>query len=260
MKNPHSKKHHKPPRSRYDIELEAQIAEGCAKAKNAFISNVSHEIRTPMNAIMGFGQMLKSTELSSKQEDYVDVILESGSKLLAIISNLLDLSNLQLRKASLNSVNCNLNQLMESLWLRYRPIIVAKNLKPILDVQNNLPIARLDCEKLERVLSYILSNAIKFTALGSVALKLKLIEASGKRPYLDIEVEDTGCGIEQSRLKLIFEAFEQADNSVTRAYPGMGLGLGISSMIVELLGGEISVSSHPGEGSCFHLIIPVDID
>lgn len=248
-----------PKRRITDDDQNPYNAENCAEAKSAFISNVSHEIRTPMNAIMGFAQMLKSTELSSKQEDYVDVILESGNKLLAIISNLLDLSNLQIRKTSLHLVPCNLNLLTEGIWQHYRPLIVAKNLKPILEIENNLPIAKLDGEKLERVLSYILSNAIKFTAAGSVALRLKLISSSSQKPYLDIEVEDTGCGIEQSRLKLIFEVFEQADNSVTRAYPGMGLGLGISSMIVELLSGEISASSQPGKGSCFHLKIPVEI-
>ncbi len=253
------KRHSGPRRQGSGKEKNSKHTDSCAEAKNAFISNVSHEIRTPMNAIMGFAQMLKSTELSSKQADYVDVILESGNKLLAIISNLLDLSNLQIRKASLHPVDCNLNQLVEGIWQRYRQLIVAKNLKPILEIEDNLPTARLDSEKLQRVLCYILSNALKFTASGSVTLKAKLIHAAETQPYFDIEVEDTGCGIEPSQLKFIFEAFEQADNSVTRAYPGMGLGLGISSMIVDLLGGEISASSQPGKGSCFHLKIPVDI-
>lgn len=252
-------KHYMPKRRITDDYLNPYNTDNCTEAKSAFISNVSHEIRTPMNAIMGFAQMLKCTELSTKQEDYVDVILESGNKLLAIISNLLDLSNLQIHKTSLHQVPCNLNQLVEGIWQHYRPLIAAKNLKPILELEKDLPIARLDGEKLERVLSYILSNAIKFTASGSVALRLKLISAAETEPYLDIEVEDTGCGIEQSRLKLIFEVFEQADNSVTRAYPGMGLGLGISSKIVELLGGEISASSQLGKGSCLHLKIPVKL-
>jgi two-component system sensor histidine kinase BarA len=212
-----------------------------------------------MNAIMGFAQMLKSTELNAQQADYVDVILESGNKLLDIISNLLNLSSLQLRKTDLHPIDCNLNQFIDNIWQRFRPLIVAKNLKPILEVEANLPFARLDSEKLERVLSYLLSNALKFTVKGSVCLKLKLIRPPGSREYLDIKVEDTGCGIQQDQLKLIFDAFEQADNSLTRSYPGMGLGLGISSKIVEVLEGDISASSVPGGGSCFSLKIPVDI-
>ncbi|MDD3534159.1 MAG: histidine kinase dimerization/phospho-acceptor domain-containing protein, partial [Candidatus Cloacimonetes bacterium] len=143
----------------------------CADTKRAFISKVSHEIRTPMNAIMGFAQMLKSTELNAQQADYVDVILESGNKLLDIISNLLNLSSLQLRKTDLHPIDCNLNQFIDNIWQRFRPLIVAKNLKPILEVEANLPFARLDSEKLERVLSYLLSNALKFTVKGSVCLK-----------------------------------------------------------------------------------------
>lgn len=248
------KKHQAPEQEQNPLDTD-----DCAAAKNALISNVSHEIRTPMNAIMGFAQMLKSTELSSKQADYVNVILESGNKLLTIISNLLDLSNLQVKKTDLHPVDCNLNHFIEEIWQRYRPLIVAKNLKPVLEIENNLPIARIDSEKLKRVLSYILTNAVKFTAEGSVALKVMLIKTPNTEPCLDIKVEDTGCGIEQDRLKLIFNVFEQGDSSVTRAYPGMGLGLGISRMIVELLGGEISASSHPGKGSCFRLKIPLDI-
>jgi len=121
-----------------------------------------------MNAIMGFAQMLKATDLDPKQADYVDVILESGNKLLVMIGNLLDLSNLQMRKTTLHPVECNLARSIENIWQLYRPQIAQKNLKPILEVQENLPFARLDCEKLERVLSFIISNAIKFTVSGSV--------------------------------------------------------------------------------------------
>ncbi len=242
-----------------NMDQDTAKIDNCAKAKNAFISNISHEIRTPMNAIMGFAQMLQSTELNAKQADYVDVILESGNKLLTIIKNLLDLSNLQIRRMTLHPVDCSLNQLIEGIWQHHRPRIAAKNLNPVLEIENNLPIARLDREKLERVLNYILSNAIKFTESGSVFLRVKLLQTSHGESCLDIEVEDTGCGIETDQLELVFEAFEQGDNSETRAYPGMGLGLRISSMLVELMGGEIGVCSRPSEGSCFHLTLPVDI-
>lgn len=259
MKKHHKKRLYRQRRKSPTIYPTPDSADSYRKAKNAFISNVSHEIRTPMNAIMGFAQMLKNTELDAKQADYVDVILESGNKLLAMIGNLLDLSNLQMKKTQLHPVECNLSDFFERIWNHYRPQIAHKNLKPILQVQGNLPRARLDIEKLERVLSFILSNAIKFTVSGSVTLRVALMRRTGEEAWLNIEVEDTGCGIEPKYLKIIFEAFEQADNSVTRAYPGMGLGLGISSKIIELLGGEISATSQVGGGSCFHLKVPVEI-
>ncbi|MCK9556972.1 MAG: ATP-binding protein [Candidatus Cloacimonetes bacterium] len=230
-----------------------------AIAKNAFISNISHEIRTPMNAIMGFAQMLKSTELNPQQSDYLDVILDSGKKLLLLIGNLLDLSNLQMGKTNLHPVDCDLDKMIDRIWAQFRPLIAEKNLKPILDVQHDLPIAIVDEEKLERLLSFILTNAIKFTETGSVTLRIRLMDMSSEYPWLDIEVEDTGCGIEPDRLRYIFQVFEQADNSITRSYPGLGLGLGLSGKIVELLGGEISATSTVNIGSCFHLKIPVEL-
>ena len=229
-----------------------------AIAKNAFISNISHEIRTPMNAIMGFGQMLKSTELNSKQHDYVDVIMDSGKKLLVLINNLLDLSNLQLGKTTLHPVDCNLEQMVTKVWNHFRPLIAAKNLKPVLECPPRMPLIRVDCEKVERVLSFILSNALKFTHQGCITLRILLNELSPGHADLQIEVEDTGCGIEAARLESIFNAFEQADNSFTRAYPGLGLGLSLSSRLVELLGGQIGAASTPGKGSCFSFKIPVD--
>ncbi|MCB5267635.1 MAG: ATP-binding protein [Candidatus Cloacimonetes bacterium] len=228
-------------------------------AKNAFISNVSHEIRTPMNAIMGFAQMLQSTKLDAKQSDYVDVILDSGRKLLILINNLLDLSNLQMGKTSLHPVDCDLDKLTSKIWNHIRPLIAAKNLKPILERPEHLPMIRVDCEKVERVLCFILSNALKFTMKGHIILRIQFDETSPGNAELGFEVEDSGCGIEADRLEYIFDAFEQADNSVTRAYPGLGLGLSLSSRLVELLGGQIGATSTPGVGSCFHFKLPVEI-
>jgi len=241
-----------------ETELEMNL-DPVTIAKNAFISNISHEIRTPMNAIMGFAQMLKNTDLNPQQSDYLDVILDSGKKLLLLIGNLLDLSNLQMGRTNLYPVDCDLDKMIERVWSQYRPLIAEKNLKPILEIPPDLPIAIVDEEKLERVLCFILSNAIKFTTIGSVALRMELMDCSSEYPWLDIEVEDTGCGIEPERLKYIFQAFEQADNSITRTFPGLGLGLGLSSKIVELLGGEISATSTVDQGSCFHMKIPVEL-
>jgi signal transduction histidine kinase len=230
----------------------------CDEAKNAFIRNVSHEIRTPMNAIMGFAQMLKQSGLSPQQTDYVDVILDSGNKLLLILENLLDLSNLQLGKVHLNTSQCRLEAFFRSIWLAHEPMIQAKNLEPILQLDPDLPIVMLDCEKLQRVLGFVLSNAVKFTDQGFVSLKVEHSQRNEEGYWVDIYVEDSGCGIEEERIQHIFGAFEQADSSLTRSYAGLGLGLGLSSRIVELLGGELSVSSMPGKGSMFHVRIPAE--
>ena len=259
MKNAKKKHKHRQKKSFTNKPPVPEKLDAATIAKNAFISNVSHEIRTPMNAIIGFAQMLKSTDLDPKQIDYVDVILDSGKKLLLIIGNLLDLSNLQMGKTNLLPIDCDLVNFADRIWGHFRPLIAAKNLKPVLEMDDSLPIVIVDEEKLERILNFILSNAIKFTSEGTITLKISLNDAQIGDEYLDIEVDDTGCGIEPERLKYIFDAFEQADNSVTRAYPGMGLGLGITSKMVELLGGEISASSSPGVGSSFHLKIPVSL-
>ncbi|MCD8480405.1 MAG: ATP-binding protein [Candidatus Cloacimonetes bacterium] len=227
-------------------------------AKNAIIANISHEIRTPMNAIMGFAQMLQSTSLDAKQADYVEVIMDSGKKLLILINNLLDLSNLQLGKTTLHPTEFDLDSTIKKVWNHFRPLIAAKNLKPVLECPEHLPIIRADSEKVERVLSFILSNALKFTLKGQICLRVKLEQQSDSKSMLSFEVEDTGCGIEKDKLEYIFDAFEQADNSVTRLYQGMGLGLSLSSKLVELLGGDIGATSTFGEGSCFFFNVPVD--
>lgn len=225
--------------------------------KDAFIANLSHEIRTPMNAIMGFAQMLKGTNLDDKQSDYVNVILESGQKLLIMINNLLDLSSLKLGKMHLNPKSCTPREMVNRLWNHFRPLIVAKNLRAYLKCQDDLHQVEVDTEKLERVLSFIISNAIKFTNQGSITLRCYTQPIKEGTALLHFEIEDTGVGIEAEQLSRIFDIFEQADNSITRPFPGMGLGLGLSHQIVKLLGGEIYARSTVGEGSCFHLMIPV---
>lgn len=228
-------------------------------AKNAFIANISHEIRTPMNAIMGFAQMLQSTELNVKQADYVDVILDSGKKLLILINNLLDLSNLQLGKTSVYPVDFELDTMVTKLWSQFMPLIMAKNITPVIQRPLHLPVIHADREKLERVLSFILSNALKFTLRGQICLRVMLLETDGDAATLEFQVEDTGCGMDAIQLRHVFDAFEQADNSITRSYPGLGLGLSLSGKLVDLLGGVIGASSTPGLGTCFSIKIPVEM-
>jgi signal transduction histidine kinase len=223
--------------------------------KNAFISNISHEIRTPMNAIMGFAQMLQNTELTDKQSDYVEVIIDSGKKLLLLINNLLDLSNLQLGKTNINPVVCDLNAMIDKIWGHFRPLIASKRIVPTLEKETLLPTIVVDSEKIERVLSFILSNAIKFTPSGTITLKVSAKDVN-EGIVVALDIIDTGIGIEEDKIPYIFDVFEQADNSITRPFPGIGLGLSLSKQIIKLLGGRISVQSKSNCGSHFHLEIP----
>lgn len=239
------------------ISVDSKVLnESIIKAKSAFIGNISHEIRTPMNAIMGFAQMLKNTPLNEAQTDYVDVILDSGKKLLLIISNLLDLSNLQLGKSTLNLKPCLPEKVADKIWQHFCPLISAKNLNPIFECDPNIPELVIDCEKVERVISFILSNAIKYTEKGYVALRVSYKKNSGEESFLCFEIADSGIGIAEEKLPHIFDVFEQADTSITRPYNGLGIGLGLSQQIVILLGGSIKVQSVQSEGSRFFVEIP----
>lgn len=226
--------------------------------KSEFISNISHEIRTPMNAIMGFAQMLQGTKLTPQQTDYVNVILDSGRKLLLIINNLLDLSNLQMGKTLLNPITCLPMETAGKLWDQYRPLIQAKGLTPVLDCASDIPELVFDCEKLERVLGYLLSNAIKYTNQGFISLKMSMKKARDDKYSLFLEVADSGIGITPELLPHIFEEFEQADNSITRPYEGLGIGLSLAKQTVTLMGGKIWCHSIPEQGSQFFVEVPVD--
>lgn len=228
------------------------------RAKKSFIANISHEIRTPMNAIMGFAQMLKKSELNKEQDEYVDVIIDSGTKLLSIIGSLLELSNLETGEATMNPRICDMYLFFSRLWKNCEVQIKRKELDPVLELPHELPKVIIDEEKLERVLDLLISNAIKFTGSGMVQLRVEMESANGKNQLM-INVCDTGCGIEPQRMKTIYDLFEQADSGITRAHSGLGLGLSIVSKLVELMGGDILASSVVGTGTCFKLILPVEI-
>lgn len=227
------------------------------QAKSAFLANISHEIRTPMTAIMGFAQMLKYTHLDETQRDHVDVILESGAKLLSFINDLLELSNLELGKVEVKLLPCDPSQLLQQVWSEYLPRITEKDLIAELIFPQDLPEIETDPRMLHRVLDSILENAVKFTDHGSISMECDIDSIPGEGEKLRICVSDTGIGIAQERVHSIFNLFEQADNSVTRRYGGIGMGLGISQRIVKIMGGRITVESEHKKGSSFHVCIPV---
>lgn len=235
-----------------------ECVDDMAIAKRAFIANISHEVRTPMNAIMGFAQMLKNTKLDDVQHGYVDVIMDSGHKLLEIIRDLLELSSLETGEVVLNPMVCDLAFFFERIWADHSSKIRRKKLKAVIILPEDLPKIIIDEVRLEKVLSLILANAIKFTGQGQVQMAVSIHETT-RGAKLCIDVCDTGCGIDAQRMKSIYDIFMQGDPGITRMHAGLGLGLSIASKIVELMKGEILASSELGKGSCFKLTIPVEL-
>ncbi|MDP2172842.1 MAG: ATP-binding protein [Candidatus Cloacimonadaceae bacterium] len=227
------------------------------QAKSAFLANISHEIRTPMNAIMGFAQMLKQSGLNDTQKDHVEVILDCGAKLLCFINDLLELSNLELGKVEINSLPCDPVKLLSQVWDEHLPRIKTKKLKGELILPQDLPQILLDRRMFRRVLNSILENAVKFTESGFISMNCSVFEDTDQCVKLLVSISDTGIGIAEESVHGIFNLFEQADNSITRHYGGLGMGLGLSQRIVKFMGGRITVVSEPEKGSCFHVCIPV---
>ncbi len=241
-------------------------AEQSDRLKSAFLANMSHEIRTPMNGIMGFANLLKSPSLSGEeQQEYIEMINQSGERMLNIINDILDISRIESGQMNVELVDSNLNKQIEFIYTFFKPEAEAKGIQ--LSIQNSLPsnesVINIDREKVIAILTNLMKNAIKFTDKGSIELGYRLNHgkqighgADQLTPELEFFVKDTGIGIAKEKQKAIFERFIQADSSNIRAYQGAGLGLAITKSYVEMLGGRIWVESEEGKGSVFYFTLP----
>jgi len=233
-------------------------AEESDRLKSAFLANVSHEIRTPLNAILGFTQMIKRSDmLQEPHSGYLDIVLESGSLLLEIIRQMLEISQLQAGSSNLNLAEFSLNDLCKEIFYLFEENHREKLNKDIVfyypapgQEKSDLVIFS-DREKLYRILHNLISNAFKFTKEGEINFGWQQKTDN----QIDFYVRDTGIGIEPDKLKIVFEAFRQVDDSFTRKYGGVGLGLAIARSLVRILGGEIFAESTPGHGSVFRFSI-----
>ncbi|MBF0252955.1 MAG: response regulator [Candidatus Omnitrophica bacterium] len=241
------------------LEIAKNKADDANQAKSRFLATMSHEIRTPLNAIIGFLDILRSTNLDEKQADYVNTISSSGNILLEIINDILDISKVESGEVKLESINFNLRNLLENL---FKVMGVKKGEKPIdmgFSINGDVPLdIEADPTRIKQIIINILNNALKFTEKGSINLEISLEkELEGREKILRFTSTDTGVGIPKDKLEEIFKPFTQADMSTTRKYGGTGLGLNICKKLAELMGGEIWVESEEGKGSQFIFTIKI---
>ncbi|MCM3626924.1 ATP-binding protein [Paenibacillus glycanilyticus] len=243
-------------KAKEELEDYSEQLKKSSQYKTNFLANMSHELRTPLNSILILSQLLAENEnrtLNDDEEGYANVIHTSGTDLLKLIDDILDLSKIEAGKVVLTVDEVNLTEIPELMKLTFNPIAEKREIAFTIDLAGDLPdVWHTDGQRLQQILKNLLSNAFKFTENGSVHLQ---IESAGDE-MLAISVTDTGIGIPKDKQKLIFEAFQQVDGKTNRLYGGTGLGLSICSEFVRLLGGYIRLDSTVGEGSCFTIYLP----
>ncbi len=236
-------------------ESEASCQAGI-KAKDEFLAKMSHEIRTPMHAIMGFGHLLKETRLSSRQSEYLDKMQSSAELLLNIINDILDFSKIEAGELNIEMVEFNINTILDNVSNLMHVKMYEKDIEFMYDIDNHVPAKMVgDPLRIEQVLTNLLGNAVKFTAEGEISVKVKRIYTDSDDVIIEFAISDTGIGLKPEQIERLFQSYSQASDSTSREYGGTGLGLAISKQLVELMGGEISVTSEFGKGSTFTFFV-----
>lgn len=245
----------------HELALAKEVAESAVRAKALFLANMSHEIRTPMNGVIGMAYLALSTDLTTKQRDYLEKIHYSGQHLLGIINDLLDFSKIEAGKMDIELVPFDLNAVLAHVAALNDVKASHKDLKLQFNVDDNVPRQLVgDPLRLGQILINLVNNAIKFSEEGVVSIHCSRVTGDSKiPPRLRFEVSDSGIGIAECELPVLFQSFQQADPSTTRRYGGTGLGLAICRQLVELMHGEIGVESALGHGSQFWFELPIDI-
>lgn len=245
------------------MKTEEQLEQAIVKAKDAnhaksaFLASMSHEIRTPLNSIIGVADLLKNTDMSEEQAEYVNIFESSGEILLSIINDILDFSKIEANHVKLERIPIDLLQEVESILHLQATAASTRDIELVCRFKPDVPEFVIgDPTRLRQIILNILSNAVKFTTKGEVSITVSRTGNPQQPDSITFTIADTGVGIEETKLESIFAPFSQADTSTTRQFGGSGLGLSISKKLVELMGGTIDAHSIPGKGSTFEVSLP----
>ena len=236
--------------------LQRDRAKQASDAKSEFLAVISHEIRTPLNAVISAANLLRRTRLDGRQREHVSMLLDGGDMLLGLLNDVLDFSKIEAGKMRLESTEMNVRNKLAALRRLWEPRATSRGVRLSVVVDDVVPEAiRTDPLRFQQILFNLLSNAVKFTRDGAIRVNVGWDQASS---VLTAEVHDTGCGIAPEHLESIFDSFEQASAGDTRRYGGTGLGLAISRRLAQAMGGDLTATSAPGEGSTFTLTVRVE--